>query len=78
MKKKFYLSVLLMLTILSTYGCISSISGDPIVASANKITKDFNTEDFQQVESNIPAQIYIVQSDSYSVSAYGPDTWFLF
>ena len=48
MKKKFYLSVLLMLTILSTYGCISSISGDPIVASANKITKDFNTEDFQQ------------------------------
>lgn len=73
MKKKFYLSVLLMLTILSTYGCISSISGDPIVASANKITKDFNTEDFQQVESNIPAQIYIVQSDNYSVSAYGPD-----
>lgn len=75
MNKKLYLSLFLILTILSLHGCNWVSSGNPMEASKNIISKDFDTSHFQQIESNIPAMIRITQSKDYSVSACGPDNY---
>jgi len=75
MNRKFYLSLFLVFTLFSLHGCNWISSRNPIKTSKNIISKDFDISNFQQIESNISAMIYITQSKDYAVSVHGPENY---
>lgn len=65
--------MLLVFTTLSLHSCHFISSQKSVRVSKNYITKDYDTGFFQQINSNLSAKVYIVQSEEFSVSAYAPD-----
>ena len=74
--KRMTLSLLSLVFLIGTTSCSIRFNGnEELKPSATQVTKKYHVNNFQQIESNVPAQIIFTQSDICRVEAEGPENY---
>lgn len=72
--KKIILSLLSLVFFIGATSCTIRINGnEKLKPSKTQVTKKYHVNEFQQIESNVPANIVFIQSNTNKVEAEGPE-----